>query len=140
MYDQLCSDGFSYSSDGNGYSSNVINWNAAVAFEANNEFTPGNRVQHYHDRLFRNVQWFVCCIEKLAEEKGVNFKYVPDTRLRSIVKKGDVIHYTYATRKEPWVEAGSSTTNAAWLAMPRYSIELVAQANRFEAAGAGWMC
>ncbi len=135
MYDQLGSDGFSYSSDGNGYSSNVINWNAAVAFEANNEFTPGNQYSTITIGYSGMFNALFAAIEKLAEEKGVNFKYVPDTRLRSIVKKGDVIHYTYATRKKPWVEAGSSTTNAAWLAMPRYSIELVAQANRFEAAG-----
>jgi len=43
MYDQLGSAGYNYVSDANGYSSNVINWNSAVAFEANNEFTPGNQ-------------------------------------------------------------------------------------------------
>ena len=31
MFDQLGSEGYSYTSDGNGYTSNVINWNAAVA-------------------------------------------------------------------------------------------------------------
>src|SRR5882724_9563265 len=129
MYDQLGSEGFSYSSDGNGYSSNVINWNAAVAFEANNEFTPGNQ---YSTITTGYSGMFNALFD--AGEKGVHFKYVPDTRLRSIVKKDTLIHYTYATREKPWAKAGTSTTNAAWLAMPRYSVELVAQANRFEAA------
>ncbi|HEY5029638.1 MAG TPA: hypothetical protein VIK39_14605 [Candidatus Angelobacter sp.] len=133
MYDQLGSEGFSYSSDGNGYSSNVINWNAAVAFEANNEFTPGNQYSTITIGYSGMFNALFDAIEKLAGEKGVNFKYVPDTRLCSIVKKDNVIHYTYATREKPWAKAGASTTNAAWLAMPRYSIELVAQANRFEA-------
>jgi hypothetical protein len=134
MYDQLGSEGFSYSSDGNGYSSNVINWNAAVAFEANNEFTPGNQYSTITTGYSGMFNALFDAVEKLAGEKGVHFKYVPDTRLRSIVKKDTLIHYTYATREKPWAKAGTSTTNAAWLAMPRYSVELVAQANRFEAA------
>lgn len=134
MYDQLGGEGFNYSSDGNGYSSNVINWNAAVAFEANNEFTPGNQYSTITIGYSGMFNALFDAVEKLAKEKGVTFKYSPDTRLRSIVKKGNLIHYTYATREKPWMKTGDSTTNAAWLAMPRYSIELVAQANRFEAA------
>lgn len=134
MYDQLGGEGFNYSSDGNGYSSNVINWNAAVAFEANNEFTPGNQYSTITIGYSGMFNALFDAVEKLASKKGINFKYVPDTRVRSIVKKDNLIHYTYATREKPWVKAGAGTTNAAWLAMPRYSIELVAQANRFEAA------
>jgi len=35
MLDQLGSEGFNDTADGNGYTSNVINWNAAVALDAN---------------------------------------------------------------------------------------------------------
>ena len=41
MFDQLGPEGFAYTADGNGYTSNIINWNAADAIQANNEFTPG---------------------------------------------------------------------------------------------------
>ena len=41
MFDQLGSEGYQYTADGNGYTSNVINWNAADAIQSNNEFTPG---------------------------------------------------------------------------------------------------
>jgi hypothetical protein len=72
---------------------------------------------------------------KLAAAKHVEFKYYPDTRLHSVIQKDGKIHYTYATREKPWQTAGSRTTDAAWLAMPRHSLELVAQATRYEQTG-----
>ena len=41
MYDQLGSEGYDYTAAGNGYTSNVINWNSAEAMNANDEFQPG---------------------------------------------------------------------------------------------------
>jgi hypothetical protein len=74
-------------------------------------------------------------VAKLAKAKGVEFKYCAKTRLHSILEKDGVIHYSYATREKPWEKAGSSTTDASWLAMPRYAIDLVAQATRYEKTG-----
>jgi Flavin containing amine oxidoreductase len=37
LYDQLDDEGYDYAADGNGYTSNVINWNAVDAFENNND-------------------------------------------------------------------------------------------------------
>lgn len=131
MYDQLGSEGYNYSADGNGYTSNVINWNAAVAMQANNEFTPGTQYKTLtmgYSGMFTSL---FAAIEKLAAEKGVHLKYKPNTRLHSVLEKDGVIHYSYATRENPWKKAGSHTTAAAWLAMPRYAIELVAQATRY---------
>ena len=72
-------------------------------------------------------------IVKLARQKGVHFNYYPNTRLQSItVGKDKVIHYSFAKREKPWHKAGSRTTDAAWLAMPRHSIEQVANGSRFE--------
>ncbi|HEV2964681.1 MAG TPA: hypothetical protein VG649_22825 [Candidatus Angelobacter sp.] len=132
MYDQLGSEGYQYSADGNGYTSNVINWNAAVAFQSNNEFTPGTQYSTLTIGYSGMFHALFEAIVKLAKDKGVNFKYSPNTRLRSIHEKNKVVHYTYATRENPWKKAGSSTTDAAWLAMPRHSLELVAQGCRFE--------
>jgi hypothetical protein len=70
-------------------------------------------------------------IVKLAKAKGVVFRYYPDTRLHSILAREENIVYTYATRANPNASAGSRTTDAAWLAMPRHSLELVAQATRY---------
>lgn len=132
MYDQLGSEGYNYSADGNGYTSNVINWNSADAFEANNEFTPGTQYKTLTTGYSGMFTALFEAIGKLAKEKGVNFKYFPKTRLHSILQKDKAIHYTCATRKKPWEASASRTTNAAWLAMPRHSIELVAQASRFQ--------
>jgi hypothetical protein len=135
MFDQLGSEGFSYTSDGNGYTSNVINWNAAVALQANNEFTPGSE---YRTLTTGYSGMFTALFErivKLARERGVRFEYHPDTRLHSILKREDGIHYATATREHPNKKAATRTTDAAWLAMPRASLELVAQATRYEDHG-----
>ncbi len=41
LYDQLGDEGYDYAADGNGYTSNVINWSAADAFENNNDVGSG---------------------------------------------------------------------------------------------------
>ena len=71
-------------------------------------------------------------IVALAKKKGVDFKYYPDTRLHSILWKDGKAAYTYAKRSDPNIAAGARTADAAWLAMPRAAIDLVAKATRFE--------
>jgi hypothetical protein len=132
MYDQLGSEGFNYAADGNGYSSNVINWNSAYAFQANNEFTPGNQYKTITIGYSGMFNALFDAIVKLAKAQGVNFAYHPETRLQSIISKGKTIHYHLATRKEPWKKSSSKTTDAAWLAMPRHAVELVARGSRYE--------
>jgi hypothetical protein len=132
MFDQLGSEGYSYTSDGNGYTSNVINWNASLAIQSNNEFTPGTQYKTLTTGYSSMFNALFDAIVKLAKAKGVRFEYHPDTRLHSILKIKDVIHYSIATRKNPNKKSGSKTTDAAWLAMPRHAIELVAQATRYE--------
>jgi hypothetical protein len=131
MYDRLGGEGYNYAADGNGSSSNVINWNSAVAFEANNEFTPGNGYSTITLGYSAMFTALFNAIVELARNKGVDFQYTPNTRLHSIVVKDKVIHYTLATRERPWEGSAARTTEAAWLAMPRHSIELVAQGARF---------
>lgn len=135
MYDQLGSEGYNYAADGNGYSSNVINWNSAVAFQSNNEFTPGT---NYFTITTGYSGMFVAlfkAIVALAEHKGITFKFTPNTRLQSLFVEKGVIHYRLATRAEPWRVSQRHTTQAAWLAMPRYALELVAQGSRYTDPG-----
>ncbi|MBR0756819.1 hypothetical protein JQ604_31960 [Bradyrhizobium jicamae] len=132
MYDQLGSEGFSYVADGNGYTSNVINWNSAVALQSNNEFTPGTEYKTLTTGYSSIFNALFDAIVALAKARGVRFDYHPDTRLHSILKTGDGIRYAIATRKTPNKKSATRTTNAAWLAMPRYAIDLVAQATRYE--------
>jgi hypothetical protein len=103
-----------------------------VAVEANNEFTPGNEYKTLTTGYSSMFNALFETIVKLAKKKGVNFKYHPNTRLHSILQIDGVIHYSLATRENPNKKSGSGTTDAAWLAMPRYAIDLVAQATRYE--------
>jgi hypothetical protein len=132
MYDQLGSEGFSYTADGNGYTSNIINWNSADAIQANNEFTPGTKYKTLTTGYSSMFNALFEAIVKLTKKKGVRFRYHPNTRLHSILKIADTIHYSIATREKPNKKSSSATTDAAWLAMPRYALELVAQATRYE--------
>ncbi len=132
MFDQLGPEGFAYTADGNGYTSNIINWNSADAIQANNEFTPGTEYKTLTTGYSSMFNALFEAIVKLAKKKGVNFKYYPNTRLHSILVVKGVINYWTATRANPNQSSASSTTDAAWLAMPRYAIDLVAQATRYQ--------
>ncbi len=132
MYDQLGPEGFSYTADGNGYTSNVINWNAAVAVQSNNEFTPGNEYKTLTLGYSSMFNALFDEIVKLAKAKGIIFEYHANTRLHSILQIDGVVHYSVAKRENPNKKSGSNTCDAAWMAMPRYAIDLVAQATRYE--------
>jgi hypothetical protein len=132
MFDQLGPEGFAYTADGNGYTSNIINWNSADAIQANNEFTPGTEYKTLTTGYSSMFNALFEAIVKLAKKQGVKFEYHPNTRLHSILQIEQVIHYWTATRENPNKKSGSSTTDAAWLAMPRYALDLVAQATRYE--------
>ena len=130
-YDRLGQEGFGYLADGNGYSSNVVNSHSAQSFNVNDEFTPGTE---YKTLVKGYSSLFVALfdeVEKLAKQKGITLNYFPDTRLRSILHTKEGIRFTTAKRATPDKLADSKICDAAFLAMPRASIELVAQATRY---------
>ena len=130
-YDRLGEEGFGYLADGNGYSSNVVNSHSAQSFNVNDEFTPGTE---YKTLVKGYSSLFVALfdeVEKLAKQKGITLNYFPDTRLRSILHTKEGIRFTTAKRATPDKLADSKICDAAFLAMPRASIELVAQATRY---------
>jgi hypothetical protein len=132
MFDQLGSEGYQYVSDGNGYTSNVINWNAADAVESNNEFTPGTEYRTLKTGYSSMFTALFDEIVRLAKEMGVKFEYHPDTRLHSILEMDGKIHYWTATREDPDKATNERVTDAAWLAMPRHALDLVSQATRYQ--------
>ena len=134
MYDQLGNEGYDFTADANGYTSNVINWNSADAFNSNNEFSPGNQYKTLKQGYSSMFTALFDAVEALAAEKKVTLNYYPDMRLHSIHQKGEEIHFGVATRASPWRKAESKCADAAWLAMPRHSIELVAEATRYAEA------
>jgi hypothetical protein len=132
LYDQLGSEGFNYISDGNGYGANVINQNSAVSFNMNNEFAPGTEYKTLTTGYSDIFTALFDAIVKLARAKRVKLRYVPDTRLHSVLSQGRKVTYTTASRERPDRGSRPRQTDAAWLAMPKHSLELVARANRYQ--------
>ena len=58
--------------------------------------------------------------------------YLKDNFDSLILENKDIIHFTTASRKAPDKELDSKTCDAAFLAMGRYAIDLVAQATRYK--------
>lgn len=137
LYDQFGSEGYDYAADGNGYSSNVINTNTAVSMNINDEFTPGSQYRTLSIGYSGMFNALFEQIVKLCREKGIEFRYYPDTRLHSILWKNKKAVFTYASRKNPNIAEGTREADAAWLAMPRASIDMVAQATRFSKPAKG---
>jgi hypothetical protein len=132
MYDQLGSEGYAYVADANGYTSNVINWNSAVAFNANNEFAPGTQYKTLKNGYSSMFNALFDAIETLAKQQNIQLNYFPNTRLHSIYEKNSQIYFATATRQHPWKIDTQKTCNAAWLAMGRAAIDTVAQATRYQ--------
>ena len=130
-YDMLGQEGFSYLADGNGYSSNVVNSNSAQSFSVNDEFTPGTEYKTLTKGFSSLFDALFDAVVALAKKNGIHFEYHSDMRLRSILDTKDGVHFTTATRKHPDAKAASKVCDAAFLAMPRSAIELVAQATRY---------
>ncbi|OMP77983.1 hypothetical protein BW716_17270 [[Flexibacter] sp. ATCC 35208] len=131
LYDQVGSEGYDYAADGNGYSSNVINTNTAVSMNINDEFTPGSQYKTLSIGYSGMFNALFDEIVKLCKQKGIVFKYYPDTRLHSILWKNKKAVFTYASRTNPNIAEGTREADAAWLAIPRAAIDLVAQATRY---------
>ncbi|MFM7357239.1 MAG: hypothetical protein ACKO1T_01555 [Sediminibacterium sp.] len=131
LYDQVGSEGYDYAADGNGYSSNIINTNTAVSMNMNDEFTPGSQYKTLSIGYSGMFNALFDEIVKLCKQHKIEFRYYPDTRLHSILWKKSKAVFTYATRKNPNIAEGTREADAAWLAMPRAAIDMVAQATRY---------
>ncbi|KZN61972.1 hypothetical protein N473_20735 [Pseudoalteromonas luteoviolacea CPMOR-1] len=132
LYDQAYNEGYQYAADANGYSSNVINWNAADAAVYNGEFAPGGKFQTLKtgmSSLF--VSLYKTC-SSLAKNSDVDFKITKSTRLHSIWNKSGKTQFYIATGCKPDVPAGDvKETDYAFLAMPPHAIKAVAAATRY---------
>ncbi|MEQ6899519.1 FAD-dependent oxidoreductase [Nocardioides sp. YIM 152588] len=135
FYDQAGNEGFNYAADAGGYSSNVINWNAANAAVYNGEFQPGGNfktISGGYSRLF--VGLYRKAVAKAADA-GVDFSLHQGERLHSIWLEQGQIRYRLASALDPYAPTGAaSTADVAFLAMPPRSVELVAQATRYDDA------
>jgi hypothetical protein len=137
FYDQAGNEGYEYASDAGGYTSNVINWNAANAAVYNSEFAPGGQfktVQGGYSQVF--VELFQQA-RAAAQGAGIGFSLQANTRLHSVWLADGVVNYRLATAAEPFKGGATLTTPNAFLAMPPASLDLVAEATRYVDLPAG---
>jgi hypothetical protein len=133
FYDQAGSEGFNYAADGGGYSSNVINWNAANASVYNGEFMPGGAFKTLSTGYSSLFMTLFAATLAAAKANKIDFVLTAGTRLHSIWYEGGVIRYVTAAADSPDAPSGApQTADVAVLAMPPRSVELVACATRYQ--------
>ena len=131
FYDQAGNEGYEYADDAGGYTSNVINWNAANAAVYNSEFAPGGQfatVQGGYSQVF--VELFQQA-RAAAQTAGVDFSLQAQTRLHSLWLEDGVVNYRLASADMPDKGGATLTTPNAFLAMPPAALDMVADATRY---------
>lgn len=131
FYDQAGSEGYAYAADGGGYSSNVINWNAANAAVYNGEFAPGGAFKTLRTGYSELFVALLAQARAAAESAGIGFSLTQGTRLHSIWTENGAPAYRLASAEVPDAGGDTRTTDIAVLAMPRHCLELVARATRY---------
>lgn len=120
LYDQLGDEGFDYSADGTGYTSNVINWNSADAMQANNDYsstTSYKRIDGGYSQLFT-------AMASAIQGQGGQIYY--GQRLLSLQESPDLTQ-TYCNFVDENGNLNTVTADYLFLAMPRRSLEMVAE-------------
>ena len=131
MLDLLGPEGYQYAADALGYSSMVINWNAATAITSYREFR--SEVQFYalKNSCSSLMKKLFYVLQKQCFNCHIRFSYYPKHRLHAIYLKNRKIHFALATANDPYKSSQIQSTDYAFLAMPKKSLELVAQATRY---------
>ncbi|MEK6258226.1 MAG: FAD/NAD(P)-binding protein [Planctomycetota bacterium] len=132
FYDQAGNESYDYANDAGGYTSNVINWNAANAAVYNGEFAPGGSFKTLKDGYSEVFYQLYQQTLTAAKQSGVNLTLTQKTRLHSIWLENGAITYRLANASDPFVPSTPPMkTDVGFLAMPPNPIQLVAQATRY---------
>jgi hypothetical protein len=126
LYDQLGDEGFDYAADGTGYESNVINWNAADAMQANNDYSSNSsysRLDGGYSLLFQTLADQVTALMANYPGSGIFYNSEvdqlsesPNNQTACVLGSGP---------------RGGTTAHAdvLFLALPRRALELLADAS-----------
>lgn len=133
FYDQAGNESYDYANDAGGYTSNVINWNAANAAVYNGEFAPGGAFKTMADGYSEVFYELYQQALATAKQTGVNLVLTQQTRLHSLWLENGAIRYRLATAADPFAPATAPlAADHAFLAMPPNPIQLVAEATRYQ--------
>jgi hypothetical protein len=125
LYDQLGDEGFDYVADGTGYESNVINWNAADAMQANNDYgstTSYSRLDGGYSLLFQALADKVTALMANYPGSAINYGFWLGGLAESTTD-----NTTICTIDQPGFSPFQVTADVLFLALPRRALELVAQ-------------
>ena len=128
LYDQLGDEGFDYVADATGYESNVINWNAADAMQANNDYGSGSsymRLDGGYSLLFEAMAEQIATLAQAYPGSGIFYGH----QLVSTSEDGantTTCHFVTSGNVGPITT--EVTADYLYLAMPRRALELVADA------------
>ena len=124
LYDQFGDEGFDYAADGAGYTSNVINWNSADAMQANNDYSSSTsycRLDGGYGQLFTKLAAAVEFLAARYPGSGIFYDYNA-TRLTEFPDGQTSCVFARSNGGQQVV-----TADYLFLAMPRKSLELIAQ-------------
>lgn len=127
LYDQFGDEGFDYVADATGYTSNVINWNAADAMQANNDYGSGSTYMRLDGGYGLLFDAMAAKIAQMAEDHpGSGIFY--GQRLVGMTEEQDgTTRCSFVSDAiEPPTQRMVSA-DCLYLAMPRRSLEMVAE-------------
>ena len=127
LYDQLGDEGYDYAADGNGYTSNVINWNTADALENNNDVgstTNYMRLDGGYGLLFDALAEQVAELAQAYPGSGI--LYGQQLTALSESATDSTTTCTFVDHAGGSAEPYTVAADQLFLAMPRRSLELVA--------------
>ena len=128
LYDQLGDEGFDYSADGTGYTSNVINWSAADAMQANNDYGSNiayNRLDGGYSLLFKALAAEIGRMAAKYPGSGIFYGQRLTTLKESSTDDTTVCTFVRHGGRE--TSTSMVIADTLFLAMPRRSLEMVAQ-------------
>src|SRR6478609_875329 len=126
LYDQLDDEGFDYSADGTGYTSNVINWNAADAMQANNDYASSVSYQRLDGGYGLLFDAMAAKVTELASKyPGSGIFY--GQQLTGLIESttDNTTTCMFIDHAKPHA-AYSVQADQLFLAMPRRSLEVIA--------------
>jgi hypothetical protein len=128
LYDQLDDEGFDYSADGTGYESNVINWNAADAMQANNDYgstNPYMRLDGGYSLLFETLANKITSLAQNYPGSGIVYGAQLTALAESTTDNKTIC--TFVRHDGGRSPIPPTTADVLYLALPRRALEIVAQ-------------
>jgi hypothetical protein len=127
LYDQLGDEGYDYSADGTGYTSNVINWSAADAMQANNDYGSGveyKRLDGGYSLLFEAMATEIAALMENYPGSAMLYGQQLIGLVESATDSSTACTFVDhgITPQETYVERA----DVLFLAMPRRALEMIA--------------